>query len=339
MGVSPGQSAQMIVQGVLDANAALADLNTRAGERRPLIGAVRLVELYLDRAMEAWRALRPGARDDGAAYTVGDAVMQQDGALPRTVQSSYRGVDYDYVRVETRQTTEGDEVLAYAFDTERARTEVTAHETQVDTVRQLIGRASSAIGSADALARTLFQLLVPVDVQPMLTGSSELQLEVSSGTAGIPWELLRPPDDGLVPWAIRCKLLRRLKTSEFRRAVVDAEGSHPMLVIAEPACPPDYPPLPQARREAIAVHERLAAAFPKAEIIGGGETRPDTESVLTRLFAGPWRILHIAGHGRAAVRASGGRQERDGVVLSSGVLGAREIRAMRVVPEMPSLSS
>lgn len=338
LGVTPAQSAQLILQGILDANEALADLNERTGHRRPLIGTLRLIELYLDRAMEAWRALRPGTREDGAAYRLGDSVEQRDGALPRTVQSSYRGVDYDYVRVETRATDDGDETVAYTFDTARARTEVTAQETQVDTVRRLVEKASAVLGANDALAKTLFQMLVPVDVQPLLTGSSELQMELTDGTAGIPWELLRPPDDAQVPWAIRCKLLRRLKTADFRRVVVDADGTSPMLVIAEPACPPAYPALPQARREAIAVHARLAAQFPQAQILGEGEMRPDADAVLTRLFEGPWRVLHIAGHGRAAQLAKDGKKDRDGVLLSYGVLGAREIRAMRVVPELVFLN-
>ena len=44
----------------------------------------------------------------------------------------------------------------------------------------------------------------------------------------------------------------------------------------------------------------------------------------------PWRIVHIAGHGRLGERGNPG-----GVVLSKGTfLGPDEIRNMRVVPEL-----
>lgn len=341
LGVTPAQSAQMIVQGMLDANLALADLNARAGDRRrPLIGEVRLVELYLDRAMDAWRALRPGARHEDASYVVERPVERRDGALTRTVRAGYRGVDYDYVRVETRQTDDGAEVLAYTFDTKRARSEVTSQEAQVLTVRRLVQKASSSIDGARPLAQALFQLLVPMDLQPMLVGSGELQIEVTPGTAGIPWELLRPPDDGQIPWAIRSKLLRRLKTSDFRRVVVDTDGDHGLLVIAEPECPKGYPALLQARREGIDVHDLLHARFPQqTQILGADDApRPNVETVLTRLFERPWRVVHIAGHGIPAGLTRDGKKHGAGVVLSEGVLSASEIRAMRTVPELVFLN-
>src|SRR6185436_3337371 len=42
-----------------------------------------------------------------------------------------------------------------------------------------------------------------------------------------------------------------------------------------------------------------------------------------------WRIVHIAGHGEPAVGSDGG-----GVVLSAGFLSAKEIKALRIIPEL-----
>ena len=59
-------------------------------------------------------------------------------------------------------------------------------------------------------------------MEPFLGGTTEMVIELDSGTAGIPWELL-DTDHGAAahdqpPWAIRAKLLRKLRTAEFRAA-------------------------------------------------------------------------------------------------------------------------
>ena len=52
--------------------------------------------------------------------------------------------------------------------------------------------------------------LIPVEMEPFLGGSTEMQIELDAGTAGIPWELLDTDSSGgdPRPWAIRAKLLR-----------------------------------------------------------------------------------------------------------------------------------
>src|SRR5699024_10549719 len=58
---------------------------------------------------------------------------------------------------------------------------------------------------------------------------------------------------------------------------------------------------------------------------------PDAKEVLNAIFDRDrtWRIIHIAGHGEPAQGTDPG-----GVVLSDGFFSAREIKTMRVVPEL-----
>ena len=113
-------------------------------------------------------------------------------------------------------------------------------------------------GNRDPLiGRTLFNLLIPVEIEPFLGGTSEMLLELDRGTAGIPWELLETNPDARSgdqrPWAVRCKLLRKLRIEDFRARVQDASADDNVLVIGEPRCDKAvYPPLPGARDEAIA---------------------------------------------------------------------------------------
>jgi hypothetical protein len=92
-------------------------------------------------------------------------------------------------------------------------------------LQQLVSGASNDQSSDTQIGRTLFKLLVPLEMEPFLGGTTEMQLEVDRGTAGVPWELL---DSGTAgsgdsrPWAIRARLLRKLRTDDFRAQVADA---------------------------------------------------------------------------------------------------------------------
>ena len=60
-------------------------------------------------------------------------------------------------------------------------------------------------------------------------------------------------------------------------------------------------------------------------------TQPDARQVVDALFERSWRIVHVAGHGEPVSE----KGDRGGVVLSNDTfLGASEIKAMRVVPEL-----
>lgn len=357
VGISAGQSAQLVAQGVRDADLALHELNERADgpPRWPRVGQLRLVELYLDRATEAWHALRVLSAATQGAFAIGDEVRRDASALVRPIDGGYRGADYDLISAVADEDLPGDHRILYTIDTRRARTEVRAQSTQARLVRELVAHASNDRQADPQIGRTLFQLLVPVELEPYLGASSEMLLELDRGTAGIPWELLEPAhaanggDAGdRRPWAIRSRLLRKLRLDDYRQQVVDATPDAHVLVIGEPRCDDArYPRLPGARAEAQAVHQRLlesgALGSDRVTALVGPDPAapgPGAREVINALMARDWRIVHIAGHGEPpeiTPAAEGGSRVRDprGVVLSDGTfLGPREIRNMRVVPEL-----
>jgi len=339
IGITAGQSARLIAQGVREANERLAENGW------PLVNHLLLVELYLDRASDVWRALQVQAAAAPAQYDVTEFVRPGPGALPRMLDSGYRGADYDFISAITAKNSDGDDTIAYTLDTKRARSEVRAQQTQPKLLRQLMTGASKAQNTDTQIGRTLFKLLVPLEMEPFLGGTDEMQLEVDSGTAGIPWELLQndtPAGGDSRPWAIRAKLLRKLRTEEFRRQVSDVGADASVLVIGEPACDP-LPRLPGARMEALAIAQRLAS--PKAlgaervmSLISPDDPAQlgaDAKTILDALLGRDWRIVHIAGHGALPIKSPDGRRDPGGVVLSYGTfLGPDEIRCMRRVPEL-----
>lgn len=348
-GITPGQAAQMVARAAYEANQTLADCGW------PLIASLTLVELYLDRASEAWRALQVQASASPERWRIGDQVRRGAGALRRPLDASYRGADYDLISAVVHGSGIGAQI-AYTLDTRRARSEVRAQKTQPRLLREMVRRNSNARQQDPNIGHTLYQLLVPVEMDAFFGGTTEMRLELDRGTAGIPWELLRhPSDEGNAdgPWAVRTKLLRKLRTTEFRPQVRDASADAGVLIIGEPATPllQNYPRLPGARREATAVLDSLAERLPGgADAIRAliaaedASTQPDAHRIVGELLSRDWRVVHIAGHGEPP-RLTGPEPQQDddppqrvvdprGVVLSHGFLGPSEICSMRAVPEL-----
>ena len=337
-GITPAAAARAIAQGVRKANQRLA------GTGWPLVSRLTLVEWYLDRATEAWRGLQVLATSTPNTFDIAPTIASGTGPLRRQPESGYRGANYDLISA----TTGSEGTVSYTLDTRRARTEVRAQRTQPRLLRLLVERAARAADSDPNLGRTLFQLLVPLELAPFLGGTDRVVMQLDDGTAPIPWELLDTQvaldSGGMVtndePWAIRTRLLRKLSTSDFRNSPRDANTDAAALVIGEPKVDdPSYPPLPGARAEAEAVRDLL---------LGPGGLRPDRVTALTDspefdvvigalMAGGPYRIVHVAGHGAPVQRSADGKQvlSRGGVVLSREVfLGPDEIEKLPVVPEL-----
>ncbi len=351
-GSNPGQSAQMIAIGVRDANVRLREAGW------PLVDHLHFVELYLDRATDAWRGVQILAGASPGDFILSPFLQTGLGGLQRPLESSYRGSAFDLITAVTERDERGESMIGYTVDTRRARTELRAQATQLKLLRELTAVAAEGNVPDAQIGRSLFRLLVPLEMQPFLGGSDALVLELDRGTASIPWELLdttasagdRP---GGEPWALRTKLLRRLRTEEFREQVQDANSDGHVLIIGEPRCDdPAFPRLPAARAEA----QQIAQLFATRGTLGAGKLKPlicgpaatdvgpDARTVVNALLERDWRIIHIAGHGVPAVsKAEAARAASSdvmagdprGVVLSNGTyLGRREIGKMPVVPQL-----
>ena len=267
--------------------------------------------------------------------------------MRRPLESNYRGTDYDFVTATSQRDAHGNASIAYRLDTKRARTEVRASAMQGPLLRELVLSASNEQNTDAQIGRTLFQLLIPPEMEPFMGGTVSMVLEVDSGSAGIPWELLDSPAGtrggaDSRPWAIRSKLLRKLRTDDFRAQVVDADAEAHVLVIGEPKCDlTRYPRLPAARDEARAVAQAFIEPSPLRQ--DGGRVLPpdkvkaliaddaggaDARAIMNAVLEREWRIVHIAGHGEAPEKIgpvpvnAGDPPQTDGdprgVVLSNG---------------------
>jgi CHAT domain/Lecithin:cholesterol acyltransferase len=338
LGVSAASAARALARGVYQANQRLAQIGW------PQVGTLTLVELYLERAADAWQGLQVLAAASPEMLRVAPQIDFGTGPLRRTLGSGYRGTDYDLVTA----TSIGRELTAaggtsnqpadieFALDSHRARTELRSQRVQAKLIRILVEKAAGSRADDSSIGRTLFQLLVPPEIEPFLGGIDRMVIDLDAHTAGIPWELLDAGNAGsggdVRPWAVRCKLLRRLRKTTFRATPRYASADDAVLVIGEPLLEADsgYPPLPAAREEALVIAAELDGhGGVSAERLTTLAEQPDASTVIERLMARAWRVVHIAGHGESVT--DGGR----GVVLSGGLfLGPSEIRSMRTVPEL-----
>jgi CHAT domain-containing protein len=340
LGVHPGDAASAIARGVREAADIVRQGNAArreaAGADRadeavvwPVITQLTLVELYLERASDAWRSLQVLATAMPGHYEVTPTVLTGTGPLRRQVDTAYRGADYDLISA----SEDSNEQIVFRLDTRRARTEMRAVALQVPLVRQLVRRASTDVNDDPQLGHTLFQLLVPQEMEVYLGGTDRMVLELDDKTSSLPWELLNPPVDRRAggdprPWSVRTRLLRKLRKFHFRSHVQDASADDHVLVIGEPRIDdPRYSALPgalaEAREVAGVLSEPRGVSAQRVRLLEHAEAT----TILNALFERPWRIVHIAGHGEGSAKG--------GVVMSDqSVLGPREIQQMRTVPEL-----
>lgn len=319
-GMHVGTAAQAIAQGVQQANERLVAVGW------PLVMQLQLIELYLDRATETYHALKALAETYPQSFALEPQIRPGSGGLRRPPESGYRGAGYDFITVERRGDTDS-AVLEFTLDTQRARSEVRGQATQVKLVDELVRAGANDRNRNQQIGRSLFQLLVPIEVEPFLSGSAAVLLQLDRATAAYPWELLDTrrdeanPHDDARPWAVRTRVLRKLRTEDFREQPLDVRRDADTLVIGAPQCDLQiYPPLPGAVEEAQAV-----AAVLETEARLNQDALAFVNAVLER----PYKIIHIAGHGDFLKDCTGG------VVLSNGtVFGAREVKTMRIVPEL-----
>jgi pimeloyl-ACP methyl ester carboxylesterase len=324
-GVSAGSAARAIVTGVRDANERLLDCGW------PTVDDLMLIEVYQERASEAWRELKVQREATREAFTLEPAIGKGTGWLLRSLDSDYRGADYDLITATTRNGADAGSIY-YTLDTRRARTEVRAQSTQVKLVHELI-KKSAAYASGDGRAdigKTLFRLLVPLDLRPFLSSNGRVVMQLDATTAAIPWELLNADaDEGSNapdPWAIRARLLRKFETPSYRAQVSDAREGDFILVIGNPKLTdPRYRPLKAAVREATEVAQVFERAYPRMvkALVDGA----DATEVMNAVFDKRYRVVHIAAHGELG--------EGKGVVLSDEIfLSAKEFGCMQTVPEL-----
>lgn len=349
-----------VVEGVLAANDQLAKTLVAAA---PRVSQLQLVEVYLDSAITATRALisleaklnRGGggllAIDRELRFGPGwrhrlDAA-QDVGYWPRLVVTNGETATAEAPEEKggRRPGARLANQLRFSFLGQRARAETLQQQRQSGLVEALVEASIQTSTFNPDLSLTLFQLLVPSAFKEVARHLEQLVLVLDETTANLPWELLMADDK---PLALRLAVVRQLQAPRFRQQPRQT-SSRVACVIGNPGSEGFYT---QFVGEGIGGSTGLSSldgAREEAERVltlldqHGYTCEPSIEEengvdIINKLYRHPYRLLHIAGHGVFEHRTRQG-EHRTGVVLSGGLLiTAAEIEAMEVVPELVFLN-
>ena len=182
-----GEAAQLIAQGVHEANDSLLP-STRGQTTALAAGRATCASsscIWIARR-DAWRSLRlqaaatPGGYDRRRRHEAGH------GALQRPPDSGYRGADYDFITAVETKDEDGSRDRLH-----RSTRDVPAAKC-ADSARRAAAPRTWCDGverSEHATSRSAARCSIcsfPVELEPYLAGSGEMQIELDPRTAGIP---------------------------------------------------------------------------------------------------------------------------------------------------------
>ena len=243
----------------------------------------------------------------------------------------------------------------------------TVPERQIDADPKLIDEVVRRMSPPEPaelpwLARLMSRLVLPGDLQALVSADAPLVFEVDRRTAQVHWELIvdlvpssqATTDGPEKPLILQTSVSRQLRTSYSRVPALDVQTARGLqvLVIGDPGGAAFS--LPGARREAEAIHATLCGlGIEVTTLIGapsdGGRPGPPSDAsdapadgaapawrpaarldVLGELLSGKYQIVHYCGHGTF----DPADQRRAGWVFADGLLTSRELAQLGTPPRL-----
>lgn len=304
-GMAIAEAGNAILSGV---QSALELLRNQCGIQKVKalgLSLVHFLELYEDRAHTLWHGL--SRRLNPSDGRPGPATCFVFGSAPDSFSSGVGGRrrlvldELDDWWNPLKITQQGSRLVFESIG-DRARAELHGVSTHTSQIDALLRQAIAGRHSSDTFANALFEMMIPHVLKDSLPSGERLRLLVDQSTARYPWELILsgqrtngfalsagnpgPSDSpGL-------GVIRQFATSRFRSSPRMSQQAT-ALVIGDPETDGAFPPLPDARSEAEAVQDTLHEL---GFTLSAGVLR-DYLPILTELYARPYQILHLAGHG------------------------------------------
>lgn len=335
-------SVAAIVSGALCARERLAK-SSRGRQVR--LEKLTFVELYLDRAIQAAQAvdtLRARERFHRTIHTSG-CLERLDGGRHRTYYEEDPSW-WSRLKIERTPGHEAAVELRFTTLTERARAEETPITIDTRMVDPVIAAAIEGKSRDSEVSGTLFELLVPNRLKDLAPIRRDQVLILDEAAAAYPWELVHDLLRGdKEPLAVRAGVIRQLTGSDMRELPRPALGNS-ALVVGDPISK-SFHSLRGAQEEAKRVGHLLAGRL-GSEVIS--RIRASSPTIVQDLFARPYRILHLSGHGvyrwDPSAKADCAACSQDcrcvtGMVLGDDVfLTTATVEQLRYVPDLVFLN-
>ncbi len=327
-GLTIESSVRAIIQGVVNANRKLKKLH---GEGVSGVEVIEFIELYEDSALGCFYSLRKIENDENKSLHISvnpKQIRRLLGSRKRlpTEASENWWKKLTVKLVDREEMSEPIRCLQFSASTGGAREEQRELYSSTAIVEQLIDQISTHRQWTPALARTVYELLIPNDFKEELKKQGNINWILDKYTASYPWELLQDSAMNAKPLCVNAGMIRQLTTQDYRlriKAVVQNNA----LVIGDPNLKGFIGQLPGALEESRRVSEILTQnGYETTTVLQGHPSE-----IIPALFSSDYKVIHLAGHGVFNEKAP----ESSGMVIGENVfLSTREICQMSTVPEL-----
>ncbi|RYF96089.1 MAG: CHAT domain-containing protein, partial [Chitinophagaceae bacterium] len=335
-GLSVEKSVRAIVLGIQNANTRIRQI---LKEGAKTVTHLEFVEQYQDRALNCLYVLNEIEKEEDSTLNVifeKKRIKKLPGSRERLPLDNTEDW-WTRINVKLKEYAISDmgsdrpltgmiRGMQFNISTGGAREEQRDLFTSRELVAALINDLSGNNQWTPALAKTIFELLVPNDFKEQLKKQSNINWIVDKDTAAYPWELLQDSTNNAKPLCINAGMVRQLATQDYRTRI-NAVVKNSALVVADPDLKGFIPQLQGALQEGEMVADILKEnEFETTKISRGGAS-----DIIQALFSEDYRIIHLAGHGLFNENAA----EGSGMVIGNNVfLSTREICQMSAVPEL-----
>jgi CHAT domain-containing protein len=294
-GLSIEASLRAIIQGVQNANEKVKKVY---GPDARIVQLIEFTELFEDKALDYVYTLDRMQKDQHAKlhFTFDDKkITEKAGArkrLPFDDTSDWWTrieVCLDESSQDNSDTIRG---LKYTISTDAARQEERTVLINFTTIHSMLEDLSTQNKWTEALAKTIFEMLIPNDFKDQLRKQNNLIFIVNKETAVFPWELLQDKMGDTKPLSVNAGMVRQLATPDFRSKITPVL-SQTALVIADPDGKDTYPQLDSAFREGEMVADIIKSHnFETFKLL-----RKGSGDILVSLLSKDYKVIHFAGHG------------------------------------------
>jgi pimeloyl-ACP methyl ester carboxylesterase/tetratricopeptide (TPR) repeat protein len=282
--------------GIKESIRALIEGTRHANELLSVDGHARIIELeflelFEDRAIQALKAARElSLLGFAGPVEIIPTLRTGEGGRCRACGETPDGW---WQRIKIEETDDGS--LKFSIISGLARIDEQLQARQKTLIDQLIDNAISSLTVSRQEMFALYNLVTPNSVKDQAANQGDLLLMLDPKAAGYPWEMMHvggPPNPQ--PLALRAGLIRQLALKDCRQRPSYSSGLR-ALVVADPALPDGCPF--QRLSGALSEGKAVSRALSDEGVDVRGCLGAGSGEIITALFNGEYRFLHLAGHG------------------------------------------
>lgn len=328
-GLAVENSVRSIVQGIQHANSKVKKLY---GENCLVVEEIEFVEKDEDKALACFYSLSRIAAEQSRYLNIALDNRKINKLLGSTKRMPVEASEewWNRITVKAQPKTEAGcneiKCLQFSASTGGAREELRELFSSTAILEELVNDISTQNNWSPALAKTIFELIIPNDFKEQLKKQCNINWILDKDTAAYPWELLQDSATNAQPLCINAGMIRQLATDNYR-LMVNAVVRNTALVISEPDLQGAAPPLPGAAEEGL----RVAGILKEKNYALTHVAKGTAPEIIRALFQSDYKIIHLAGHG---VFNDNDPCESGMLIGKNVLLTTREIIQMSAVPEL-----